>query len=97
MLHFCHIYSIENSFLSALGPELYFFSLGKLCSRAGQLCAIQVVGAKKNPIQKNAISPLDAASRKKSIGASLIAYFQMFIYEGPFVDVKMYTDKKYFH
>ena len=37
MWNFCRIYSVENSLLSALGPELDFFSLWKLCSRAGPL------------------------------------------------------------
>ena len=41
MSHFCRIYSVENSFLSALGPELDFLARGSYavelahCGRGG--------------------------------------------------------------
>ena len=92
MLHFCRIFSVENSFLSALGPELDFLAWE---SYAVELA--DCVGAKKILYKKIYIGPLGAASRKKSIGASIIAYFKIFIYDVPFVYVKMYTNKKYFH
>ena len=44
MLHFCHIFSIENSFLGALGSELDF---------------IQEIDTKKSHFQLNVTVPLE--------------------------------------